>query len=67
MKKEAITEVGRVKCFSKKCDWEEEGRKCNNTSYYRTHWYMYVCKDHGSIMIMNHGIDYLIELDEKSF
>lgn len=47
-----------------KCEWVEEGVRCGCDAAYRTHWYWHVCKGHGLLLMANHGIDYLVDIEE---
>lgn len=46
------------------CEWYTDGDgQCTEPAVYRTHWYKYVCRDHGSLLMLNNGIDYLVDLE----
>lgn len=46
------------------CEWEDDEGKCPHPAIYRTHWYMMICRGHGSLLMVNHGLDYLVDLPE---
>lgn len=47
------------------CEWEEEGCRCTRPAIYRTRWYWNVCRDHGGLLMVNRGIEYLVDLENR--
>src|SRR5574343_1742206 len=45
------------------CEWTEEGVVCGRPASYRTHYHWCVCRGHGAILMVNHGIEYLVDLE----
>jgi hypothetical protein len=46
------------------CEWQEQaGVFCGRPAIYRTHYYWCMCRGHGALLMVNHGIDYLVDLE----
>jgi len=47
------------------CEWDDDEGKCTRPAIYRTHWYWNVCRSHGSLLMVNHGTDYLVDIEPE--